>query len=120
VRSVAAKLRFGHRERKVSITGIPPEADLVRLLNEKSQIIQMPEDGVFISSKLAEILDVKLGESVQIEVLEGRRPQRDVVVRGLVTDYAGVHAYMHIDAVRTLMSEGETINGAYLSVDHSR
>lgn len=120
IRSVSSKLRFGHRERKVPITGLPPQAELIRLLDEDSKVIDLPEEGMFISAKLAEILEVKLGDSVQVEVLEGRRPKRDVMIRGLITDYAGVNAYMHIDAVRKLMSEGETINGAYLSVDHSK
>ena len=53
-------------------------------------------------------------------MLEGRRPVLRIPIRGLVTDYAGVAAYMDISALRRLMKEGETVNGAHLALDHSR
>ena len=57
---------------------------------------------------------------VQVEVLEGRRPLLEVPIRGLVTDFAGVAAYMDIAALRRLMHESDTINGAFIAVDHGR
>jgi len=44
----------------------------------------------------------------------------NVPIRGLVTDYAGVAAYMDIRALQRLMKEGDTINGAYLAIDHAK
>jgi len=55
-----------------------------------------------------------------MEVQEGRRPSREVTVQGLITDYAGLTAYMDIDALRRLMQEGRTVSGAHLSVDAGR
>ena len=57
----------------------------------------MPEDGLVMSEKLAEVLGARIGDEVQVEVLEGRRPVATVPIRGLVTDFAGVAAYMDID-----------------------
>ena len=34
IRSVPARLRYGHRQRKLSVTGIPQGADLNRLLDD--------------------------------------------------------------------------------------
>ena len=120
IRSVPARLRFGHMHRKLSVTGIPPNASLNRLLDDKSIPIQMPEEGLLMSEKLAEILGAKVGDEVQVEVLEGRRPTLSIPIRGLVTDFAGVAAYMDISALRRAMMEGDTVNGAYLSLDHQR
>jgi len=120
IRSVPARLRFGHMHRKLSVTGIPPNASLNRLLDDKSIPIQMPEEGLLMSEKLAEILGAKVGDEVQVEVLEGRRPTLGIPIRGLVTDFAGVAAYMDISALRRAMMEGDTVNGAYLSLDHQR
>jgi len=118
IRSVPARLRFGHMHRKLSVTGIPPNANLNRLLDDKSIPIQMPEEGLLMSEKLAEILGAKIGDEVQVEVLEGRRPTLSIPIRGLVTDFAGVAAYMDISALRRAMMEGDTVNGAYISLDH--
>ncbi len=118
IRSVPARLRHGHRERKISVTGIPRGADLNRLLDANEKPMAMPRDGLLMSKKLAEVLDLELGELVRIEVLDGRRSVVDVPLRGVVTDFAGVAAYMDIEAMRRVLGEGETVNGAYLSVDH--
>ena len=120
IRSVPARLRFGHRHRKLAVTGIAPGANLNRLLDDQSRPISLPEEGLVMSAKLAEIIGADIGDEVQVEVLEGRRPVLNIPIRGLVTDFAGVAAYMDISALRRLMKEGDTVNGAYLSLDHRR
>ncbi len=120
IRSVQARLKFGHRHRKLSVTGIAPDANLNRLLDDKGNAITMPADGLIMSEMLAKVIGARIGDEVEIEVLEGRRPVLRVPIRGLVTDFAGVYAYMDISALRRLMQEGDTINGAYLALDHKR
>jgi putative ABC transport system permease protein len=120
IRSVPARLRFGHRHRKLSVTGIAPGANLNRLLDDQGHAIALPEEGLVMSAKLAEIIGAHIGDEVQVEVLEGRRPVLNIPIRGLVTDFAGVAAYMDISALRRLMKEGDTVNGAYLALDHLR
>ncbi len=120
IRSVQARLTYGQRHRKLSVTGIAPEANLNRLLDEQSHPITMPQDGLLMSKKLAEIIGARIGDEVEVEVLEGRRPVLHIPIRGLVTDFAGVAAYMDISALRRLMMEGDTVNGAYLTLDHLR
>ncbi len=117
VRSIAARLKFGHRQRKLSITGISKGADLNRLLDADERPIVMPEEGLLMSEKLAEILGARIGDAVRVEILEGRRGVVEVPIRGLVTDFAGVSAYMDINALRRILKEGDTVNGAYLAVD---
>ena len=120
IRSVPARLRFGHRHRKLAVTGIAPGANLNRLLDDQSRPISLPEEGLVMSAKLAEIIGARIGDEVQVEVLEGRRPVLNIPISGLVTDFAGVAAYMDISALRRLMKEGDTVNGAYLALDHLR
>ncbi len=120
IRSVQARLRFGHRHRKLSVTGIAPGANLNRLLDDRGRAIVLPEEGLLMSEMLAKVLGARIGDEVEVEVLEGRRPVLRVPIRGLVTDFAGVAAYMDISALRRLMKEGDTVNGAYLALDHKR
>jgi putative ABC transport system permease protein len=120
VRRVPARLRYGHRHRKLAVTGIAKGADLNRLLDAAGRPIVMPEEGLLMSEKLAEVLGAGIGDEVQVEVLDGRRPVVNVPIRGLVTDFAGVAAYMDITALQRILKEGDTVNGAYLAVDHKR
>ncbi|HEX8297385.1 MAG TPA: FtsX-like permease family protein [Chthoniobacteraceae bacterium] len=116
-RAVAARLRFGHQSRRLGVTGLPREALLNRLLDGDAQPVELPPDGLLISAKLAEILGAKPGDRITLEVQEGRRPTREAVLHGLITDYAGIAAYMEIGALRRLMQEGGTVSGAHLAVD---
>jgi putative ABC transport system permease protein len=118
IRNVPARLKFGHRQRKLSITGITKGADLNRLLDGNERPITMPEEGLLMSAKLAEVIGARIGDEVRVEVLDGRRAIVNVPIRGLIEDFAGVAAYMDIRALRRILKEGDTVNGAYLTVDH--
>ena len=119
IRSVPARLRFGSRHRKLSVTGIARGSDLNRLLDSNGNTITMPEEGLLMSEMLAKVIGAGIGDEVEVEVLEGRRPVLRIPIRGLVTDFAGVAAYLDIAALRRLMKEGDTVNGAYLALDHN-
>ena len=119
-RAVPARLRFGHRSRRLGVTGLPRETMLRRLLDAGAHPVELPPDGLLVSAKLAEILGAKPGDRIRLEVQEGRRPVRETILAGTITDYAGMAAYMEIGALHRLMREGATVSGAYLTVDGNR
>ena len=119
-RSVPARLRFGHRTRRLGVTGVPRGAMLNRQLDENGSPLALPPDGLLISKKLAEVLGAKPGDRLILEIQEGRRPTCEATIQGLVTDYAGIGAYMDVEALRKLMREGPTVSGAYVTVDKGR
>src|SRR6202012_3107989 len=66
-RSVPARLRFGHHSRRLSVTGLPRDAYLNRLLDDKERAVELPPNGLLVSAKLAEILGAKVGDSIILE-----------------------------------------------------
>jgi putative ABC transport system permease protein len=116
-RTVSARLRVGPRHRRVGIQGIRPNGHLLGLVNIDGTEVSLPPGGLLISRKLADVLAVRVGDPVQIEVLEGKRPSRQTLVTGMLEDFAGLNAYMNIDTLRQLLREGPVITGAYLRVD---
>jgi len=116
-RTVPARLRFGHHSRRLGVTGLPRERYLSRLLDDQERAVELPPNGLLVSAKLAEILGAKIGDSIILEVQEGRRPTLEATIQGTITDYAGIGAYMEIGALQRLMREGGTISGARLAVD---
>lgn len=119
VRSVQARMSFGPHSRKLAVTGTPRGGQLNRLLDANARPIVPPQEGIVMSAKLAEVLGARLGDEVQLDVLEGQRPVLRVPIRGLIEDFAGVAAYMDIGGLRKLMREDATINGAYLTIDNA-
>jgi putative ABC transport system permease protein len=118
-RAVPVRLRFGHRSRNTSITGVAEQARLNRLVDASLSVIEAPPGGLVLSQKLAEILGVSRGDHVTVEVLEGQRPVRQVPVVRLIEEYMGINAYMRMDALHRMMREAGSLSGAYLTVDEA-
>ncbi len=116
-RAVPVKLIHGHREHRTAILGIEDHSDLRQLLDADLNPIPLPQSGIVLTDFLGQMLNLKVGDTVHVELLEGRRTVEQLPVVGLVKEYLGVSAYMHIDAVNRLMREGHAISGAYLAID---
>ena len=116
-RSVAVRVRSGHHQRYLSLTGVPPDPRFRLIVDRDGKALRMPASGVVLSQILADVLGVALGDTVTVEVLEGARPVRQVEVAGLVDDTMGLAMYMELAAVHRLMREGDVASGALLLID---
>ena len=116
-RTVPARLRFEHHSKRLAIQGIEPGGELRTLLDRQLQKVDLPPEGLMLSTKLAEVLGAQVGDTIVVEVLEGARPVRQVPVARLVDEWIGLSAYMDVRALNRLMREGETVSGAYLAID---
>jgi putative ABC transport system permease protein len=116
-RSTPVGLRNGPRSRTLAIAGVPAAPRLNRIIDRAGGPVLLPDDGLVLSKMLGGLLGVSAGQVLQVEVLEGKRPVRDVQVAALVDDSIGLQAYMRIDALRRLLREGEVVTGAALTLD---
>jgi putative ABC transport system permease protein len=119
-RSVSVRLRFGHFSRRTAIMGLSPHRELYRLLDIDEKLVSIPEEGLVLSEKLAEILGASIGDILTVEVMEGERPVRQIAVTGLISDFSGTSAYMDIRALNRMMHEGRTISGAFVTADQNQ
>ncbi|KPK27295.1 MAG: ABC transporter permease [Betaproteobacteria bacterium SG8_40] len=119
-RSVPVRFRNEHRSKRAEIIGIEQGSRLRRLVDSEGRTVDLPPDGLVLSSKLAEILDVATGDTLRMEILEGARPVRQIQVSRLVDELVGLGAYMDISALNGVMREGASISGAYLAIDDQR
>ena len=116
-RGVPVRLVAGHRSYRTAILGLPRDSELRRPLDRNLCPIALPPEGVLLSQRLAERLHVRPGEHIRLEVLEGERPQREVLIAGLADDMIGLNVYMRLDALNRLMREGDTISAVDLRTD---
>jgi putative ABC transport system permease protein len=117
LRTLAVRLTHGHASRRVAIQGRDPDADLSRTVNVDGRPVRLPETGLVLSDKLAEILRVRVGDLVEVETLERRRRVVDVPVTAVVRNYMGLVAYMELAALNRLNMEGAMISGANVKLD---
>jgi putative ABC transport system permease protein len=119
-RAVPVRIRHGHVERRISITGKPLDTDLSRVLGPGLMPVRLPETGVALSDALAKILAAKVGDLVEVELLERNRRTVRLPVTGIIEGYLGLSAYMALPAVNQLMREGPMISGVHLLYDTAR
>jgi putative ABC transport system permease protein len=119
-RSVPVKIRHGHVERRIAITGKPPDTDLSRVLGPGFAPVRLPETGIALSDALAGILGAGVGDLVEVELLERNRRTVRLPVTGIIEGYLGLMAYMALPAVNSLMREGSLISGVHLLYDTDR
>ena len=117
MRSVPARLRHGHHRKRVGVMGLTESPKLFRLLDDRENPVPMPAQGLMLNTKLAEILDVQLGDTIRLEVLDGKRPVVDVEVTSLVNEFGGTNAYMKKEELHRLLKESEVASGGFLKVD---
>jgi putative ABC transport system permease protein len=116
-RNVAVKLEFGHRSKKTAIVGLAPERQLRLLLDDAERPVELPQDGIVLSTMLAGILGISSGDRLTIKLLEGQRRTVSAPVTRIIDEPIGAFAYMDAAALARLMSEPETASGAYLAID---
>lgn len=119
-RDVPARIRRRNVERRITISGRPPDADLSRIIDTDLRPVTLPESGLAISNWLAGILGVRVGDVVEIDLLEGQRRTVSLPVAALVEDYFGISGMMDAGALARLMREAPAVNSVNVTLDASR
>ena len=118
-REVPVRIRKENVERRILISGRPRAAELSQIIDIDLKPVTLPEDGLALSSWLAKILGVKVGDVVEVDLLEGARRTETLTVSALVEDYFGIKGMMNFEALARLMREAPAANSVYVSLDMS-
>ena len=117
MRVVPVRLQIRQRRYQTVIRASWKNEELHRIVDQHGRVQQAPRAGILVSQILARILDIRVGDYLFVDVLEGARAHRVVPVAGIVDELLGSIAYMDADALRELVGGVPVVSGAYLSVD---
>jgi putative ABC transport system permease protein len=115
-RTVAVKLVHEHRTWHGAIQGKVAQPELHRIVGQGNSIHNPPESNLLLTDRLAERLQVRPGDTVQLEFLEGRRVVVDVTVSGTASEMMGMNAYIERHALNQLLREGDVLNQITVAV----
>lgn len=118
-RAAPVRIASGHRSRRIALLGLPAAATLRRITDAHGRQHAIPPSGVMLTGKLAALLGVDRGDTVRIELLEGRRVTADMPVVDIADELIGTNAYVSLDTMHQFLSETDAISGAYLAVERS-
>ncbi|WP_454624236.1 ABC transporter permease [Bradyrhizobium cenepequi] len=74
-------------------------------------------DGITLTQRLAERLEVKAGDVIAVGAMEGRRRKRDLPVSAIVDESIGMASYVEIETLNRFTDEGAVISAASLYVE---
>jgi putative ABC transport system permease protein len=120
VLGLVCDVRHGTQARRMSVTGLWPGRRLLTPMREDLRAIAIPEDGVVLSRKLAEILGAGVGDRLELRPVRGRRETVAVPVRSVVDSFLGLDCYADLRYLSGLVGEYEAMNSVQMLVDPSR
>jgi len=82
--------------------------------------VALPESGLAISAWLAQILGVRVGDLVEVDLLEGQRRTVLLPVAALIEDFFGIQGMMDFGALGRLMREAPAVTSVSLSFDANK
>ncbi len=117
MRTAPVRFRNGPRFRDAAIVGYQHGGELRRPLDGMGHEKALPDQGIVLSRKLAEILEVRPGQTVSVEVREGDRQVKDVLVTDLIDDSFGLMGYMRLSTLQHFLGEEDVVNQGLMRID---
>lgn len=109
-RRLAVRFVHGHRSEKALVDGHEPAPRLQRVVDVDQRLALAPADGLLMTDRLAEKLGLRPGDTVTVELREGRRSVLRMVLQGTVRDMMGLNAFVQRDALNRLLDDGDVAN----------
>lgn len=120
-RAVAAELSAGTNSHRGGIIGLARDNRLKPIYDEAAaDVVPVPGSGLALGSLLAEKLDVVVGDTVWVDLLEGRRPSGEIQVAAIFETTIAMPAYMDINALNRWMKERPVVQYIDLLVDPAK
>ena len=109
----------GRKERQIILQGLPDHPlleDPLRLTPGLRQTLDPERRGLLLSRKLAQLLGVGIGDTVQLELRRGTRRTVNLAVGGLVDTSLGLGSYLESGQLSRLIGELDVADKVLLTV----
>lgn len=117
LRVVPIRARFEQRARDSLLFGMPDDPTLRRLVTRFGGVQSLPRDGVVITQTLGEVLGLRVGERIDLELLDGNRRRVRPVVEALLDEASGLQVYGTKELVAELAGDEGAVSSVLLRVD---
>jgi len=119
VLETGVEISNGWRKKDAGLTALIKDPQMYKVEDKSGNNISLPSNGILISEKLANILGVKVNDSVNIKIFFPGKEKQEVVVKGIVIQYLGLSTYTSMDNLNSILGEGKIASSAVLRLDSS-
>jgi len=107
----------GHRRERSLIRGYAARPELYRVIDVDRRETLLDGRGLVLTDRLADKLGLRVGDTVRIEVLEGRERTLEMTVSATVREMMGLNAYMDRQTLNRALGDGDVSGGYVLAID---
>jgi putative ABC transport system permease protein len=102
---VACDLKNGPFTKRTPVSGLPPNNSLYTPLDSMGRELAIPNRGIILTQKLAEVLHAREGDVISMRPLIGRREKVRVPVVQVIESFLGLSAYCDLRYLSALLGE---------------
>ncbi len=111
---VACEFRHDHHRKRTAIIGVMPDARLTVPRSKSGDPVPIPATGLAMSRRMAQTLDVRLGDTVTVVPIRGRRDPIEVPITRLTTAFIGMATYADYHFLNGLVGEANAVSQVQL------
>jgi putative ABC transport system permease protein len=120
-RDVPVRFVNGHLGERGQIRGHTRRAVLTRIIDvDNREASRLEDDGLVMTDRLAAKLGLVIGDTVRVEVLEGRQRTLHLRLAATVREMMGLNAYMERRALNRALQEGDEATWFAVSIERGR
>lgn len=116
-RAVAVKLHNGSLVERTAIESFAEDSILSARIDQTASEVSLPRGGLMLSRRLADQLEVRAGDRIVVELLDGRRGVSVQPVVSLVDEVVGTRAFASQATLNRLTRDGAPVGAALLKID---
>jgi putative ABC transport system permease protein len=118
-RAVPARLHVAARMQDVALIGLDSTSRLRRLMDMSYGTMSIPPEGVVIGAWLGTQMGIRRGDTVTLEIRQGRRRTVTVRVVGLIDEPLGRYVYGDLRMIGRLLEEPNTFSAVNVLIDRT-
>ncbi|WP_297427243.1 FtsX-like permease family protein [Clostridium sp.] len=117
VLETGVEISNGWKSKDVGFTALVKEPQIYRVQDSNGSAISLPSNGILISEKLADMLGVKVNDTVNIKFFYPGKEKQEAIVKGIIVQYLGLSVYTSMDNCKSMLGEGMIASSAVLKLD---
>ena len=118
---VPVKLKHLGLSKEIVLFGLDEDSKLYHLYDDRGSPVYASGNGVILSKRLSEILDVKVGDTLYVDSLFMKDTDEDkpVIVDAIVPQYLGLNAYMNKATLPSMLDQSSFATSILLRGDET-
>ncbi len=115
---ISGTFHWGHKQKKISITGILPQATMTVPQNGDRRVI-IPNSGITIPSRLADSFGIQAGDQVIFIPVEGHKKSYRLSIAQVTQSMFGLNVYANYYYLNQLLKEEHSVSKIQLKAQQT-